>query len=82
MKTRKISGIKELNGYDILVAGGGPSGFCAAVEAARAGAKVLLVEATGMLGGMAIVFQINNFIIFLKNYQREVEGPQNFSVFS
>ncbi len=53
MSTRKISGIKELNGYDILVAGGGPSGFCAAVEAARSGAKTLLVEATGMLGGMA-----------------------------
>ncbi len=53
MSTRKISGIMELDGYDILVAGGGPSGFCAAVEAARSGAKVLLVEATGMLGGMA-----------------------------
>lgn len=53
MSARKISGIKELDGYDILVAGGGPSGFCAAVEAARSGAKVLLVEATGMLGGMA-----------------------------
>ncbi len=53
MSSRKISGIKEIDGYDVLVAGGGPSGFCAAVEAARSGAKVLLVEATGMLGGMA-----------------------------
>ena len=53
MSSRTISGVKELKGYDVLVAGGGPAGICAAVEAARAGAKVLLVEATGMLGGMA-----------------------------
>ena len=53
MSMRKISGVKEIDGYDILVAGGGPSGFCAAVEAARSGARTLLVEATGMLGGMA-----------------------------
>lgn len=38
--------------YDILVAGGGPAGVSAAICAARLGAKVLLVEATGCLGGM------------------------------
>ena len=38
--------------YDIIVAGGGPAGSSAAVCAARLGAKVLLVEATGCLGGM------------------------------
>jgi len=38
--------------YDLVVAGGGPSGVGAAVAAARQGAKVLLVEATGALGGM------------------------------
>ena len=39
-------------GYDIVVAGGGPAGTAAAMAAARLGAKVLLVEATGALGGM------------------------------
>ncbi len=39
-------------GYDLLVAGGGPAGCAAAVCAGRLGAKVLLVEATGCLGGM------------------------------
>jgi len=39
-------------GYDIVVAGGGPAGTAAAVCAAREGAKVLLVEGTGCLGGM------------------------------
>lgn len=36
--------------YDILVAGGGPAGAAAAISAARLGAKVLLVEATGCMG--------------------------------
>jgi ribulose 1,5-bisphosphate synthetase/thiazole synthase len=39
--------------YDVVVLGGGPAGVCAAIEASRMGSKVLLVEATGMLGGMA-----------------------------
>lgn len=38
--------------YDLVVAGGGPAGTAAAVCAARLGVKVLLVEATGCLGGM------------------------------
>ena len=38
--------------YDLVVAGGGPAGAAAAVCASRLGAKVLLVEATGCLGGM------------------------------
>jgi ribulose 1,5-bisphosphate synthetase/thiazole synthase len=39
-------------GYDLVVAGGGPAGSAAAICAARLGAKVLLLEATGCLGGM------------------------------
>ena len=39
-------------GWDVLVAGGGPAGVASAVAAAREGAKVLLLEATGCLGGM------------------------------
>ena len=29
---------------DVVAVGGGPAGFCAAIAAARAGAKVALVE--------------------------------------
>ncbi len=36
---------------DVVVAGGGPSGLAAAIDAARAGAKVMLVEHTHHLGG-------------------------------
>lgn len=39
-------------GFDLIVAGGGPAGAAAAVCAARLGLKVLLVEATGCMGGM------------------------------
>lgn len=38
---------------DVLVVGGGPAGLCAAVSAARNGAKVVLMERYGYLGGMA-----------------------------
>ena len=37
--------------YDIIVCGGGPAGIGAALAAARAGAKTLIVESGGCLGG-------------------------------
>jgi hypothetical protein len=39
--------------YDIVVAGAGPAGFAAALTAGRLGARVLLVEQTGAVGGIA-----------------------------
>lgn len=47
---------------DVLVVGGGPAGFCAAVAAAREGADVVLLERFGYLGGLAtggLVFWID-----------------------
>ena len=38
--------------WDVIVVGGGPAGCTAAAGAARDGARTLLVEATGSLGGM------------------------------
>ena len=38
--------------FDIIVAGGGPAGVSAAVAAARAGRRVLLLERQGCLGGV------------------------------
>lgn len=43
--------IEKIADVDVLVAGGGPAGICAAVAAARQGAKVLLVERYGAVGG-------------------------------
>ncbi len=48
--------------YDVIIIGGGPSGVCAAIESARAGKKILLVEAYGMLGGMATTSLVSPFM--------------------
>lgn len=45
-------GLKIAGEYDLIVAGGGPAGFAAAVTAARLGKKVMLFEAHGALGGI------------------------------
>ena len=37
--------------YDIVVIGGGLAGICAAVSAARSGAKVVLIQNRSVLGG-------------------------------
>ena len=37
---------------EVLVAGGGPAGIAAAVGAARQGAKVILIESKGTVGGI------------------------------
>ncbi len=39
---------------DVLVAGAGVGGICAAIGAARAGARVLLVEAAAEIGGTGV----------------------------
>jgi hypothetical protein len=40
-------------GYDVVVVGAGPGGFSAAIAAARAGMKTLLIERYGFPGGVA-----------------------------
>ena len=53
MKQYTLKKVIDLNdSYDIIIIGGGPAGCAAAIAAARDGAKTLLVEATGVLGGM------------------------------
>lgn len=48
--------------YDVAVAGGGVAGVAAAVEAARSGKKVVLIEKATQLGGLATIGLINFFV--------------------
>jgi hypothetical protein len=50
-----------LGGWDVVVIGGGPAGMAAAVSAARHGARTLLVERYGFLGGMGTAGGVTNF---------------------
>lgn len=54
---------------DVVVVGGGPAGFSAAIAAARTGAKVALVERYGSLGGL---FTNGMVLVMLATSRREV----------
>ncbi len=51
MNLEYVKSLPVYNHYDILVAGSGPAGICAAVAAAREGASVCLIERYGVVGG-------------------------------
>ncbi len=48
--------------YDLIVCGGGISGICAAIGAAREGLKTLIIEKYGFFGGMATTALVNPFM--------------------
>ena len=54
--------ISYLGEYDVCVIGGGPAGVAAAIECAREGKRTAIVEATGMLGGMATAALVGPFL--------------------
>ena len=47
--------------YDMIIIGGGPGGYTAALYAARAGLKVVVLEKLSAGGQMALTTQIDNF---------------------
>ena len=50
--------------YDVIVTGGGPSGSMAAIAAARAGARVLLIEQYAFLGGSLTAMGVGPMMSF------------------
>ncbi|NHN31414.1 FAD-dependent oxidoreductase [Paenibacillus agricola] len=47
---------------DVIVIGGGPAGTAAAINAARCGKKVILLERSGQLGGMGTLGNVSVFM--------------------
>lgn len=62
--------------YDVCIAGGSCTGVGAAVAAARLGAKVLLIERHGFLGGVATAAGVNvwHSLLDLKQERRIIGG--------
>ncbi|MDB5503767.1 MAG: FAD-dependent oxidoreductase [Tardiphaga sp.] len=60
--------------YDVIVAGGGAAGLVAAVTAARHGARTLLVERQGCLGGTATTGYVAQYIGFFNHGIQAVWG--------
>jgi len=60
--------------FDVLVVGGGNAGCAAAVAAARHGARTMLVERYGFLGGTATAAMVGPWMTFHSGSKRIVGG--------
>lgn len=60
--------------FDVMVVGGGNAGCAAAIAAARHGARTLLVERYGFLGGTATAAMVGPWMTFHSGKERIVGG--------
>ena len=75
METIRIEkNIPVVGRYDVVVCGGGPAGFIAAIAAARKGASVALVEQYGFLGGMATTSYVAPLSVFTYKGRKVIGG--------
>ena len=66
--------VNVLREVDVCVVGGGPGGIAAAVSAARGGAKTLLIERYGHLGGMSTGGLVNIIPNLSDTYGKQAIG--------
>lgn len=73
MQKRVLEPAREIEIYDevdVVVAGGGAAGACAALAAARLGQRVVLVEQMGFLGGVNTAAGVNG----IGGWQHDLDG--------
>ena len=64
-----------MKAYDVCVIGGGTAGTFSAICAARLGAKTLLIEKSGMLGGTMTSCRVNYPGLFHAWGKQIISGP-------
>jgi len=53
--------VKDMGAYDVIVVGSGPAGVAAAISSGRNGAKTLLIESLGRVGGISTSGMMSHF---------------------
>lgn len=74
-----VANARTLDEVDVLVCGGGPAGIGAAIAAARRGARTMLVEQQGCLGGVATNVLVG---VWLGSYSSDGAYPVIGGVFT
>ncbi len=74
MKLSLRKEVPVVGAYDVVVCGGGPAGFIAAIAAAREGARTALVEQYGFLGGAATNSLVTPLSVFTYNGEKVIGG--------
>ena len=59
---KTLQNIIEFEEFDVIVAGAGIAGVCAAIASAREGAKTILIDRYGFLGGMSTAGMVSPFM--------------------
>jgi len=79
IKERMVIDAPVIPNVDVLVCGGGPAGIGAAVAAARQGARTMLIEGQGCLGGTATNALVG---VWLGSYSRDGAYPVVGGIFT
>lgn len=66
--------MRSVERYDVVVAGGGLAGVAAAISAASVGARTLLIERYGFLGGMGTAGLVNPFMSYSTSTGKPLVG--------